>query len=60
MLKCMENAHEIKEIAKNDENLIRHKHSVLTKIIFSVLQNQNDQNELIFFLGVVFAPVRSR
>ena len=50
MLKCMENAYEIKKITKNDENLDRHELFVSDKNIFPILQNQNDQNELLFLL----------
>ena len=42
-----ENAHEIKEMAKNDENLDRLGHFLLTKTIFFDLQSQSGQNELI-------------
>ena len=43
-----ENANEMKEIVKNDENLDRLGHFLLTKTFFSILQSQNGQNELIF------------
>ena len=39
-----ENAHEMKEMMKNDENLNRLGHFLLTK---SILQSQGGQNELI-------------
>ena len=43
-----ENAHEIQEMVKNNENLDRLEHSLLTKIsFFPILQSQSGQNELI-------------
>ena len=42
-----ENAHEIKEMAKNDEKIDRLGHFLLTETFFSILQNQSGQNELI-------------
>ena len=47
MLKCVEHVYEMKEMAKNDEKIVRLGRFLLTKTFFSILQSQSGQNELI-------------